>query len=258
MAITAADGSDTDNVTTYGIKVHFEGVRAVDGVDLCLSRGEIKGLIGPNGAGKTTFMHAISGFVRPTAGRVMLRDTDVTDWRPNRLARAGLVRTFQDVRSFRGFSVFENVYAAALASGLSLRRARARANEVLETLDMASLADLPAASIAQGDERRLGLARAIATGPRFLMLDEPAAGLNDHETTKLMATVKTIRDDYGPGLLVVDHDMRMIMGICDRIQVLDSGQTLAEGTPAEVMRNERVLDAYLGSKQRGKGDAQPE
>ena len=241
-------GSKPETLVAEEIRVHFEGVKAVDGVDLTLEQGQIMGLIGPNGAGKTTFMNAVSHFVPRTSGRVILGGRDVTSWPPHRLASAGLVRTFQDVATFPDLTVFENVELGALGSGLSRRNARARAWELLESLGLARLASLPASALPHGEERRVGIARAVAVGPRFLLLDEPAAGLDDRESLELAETIAKLRDDVGCGVLLVEHDMRIIFRVCERIQVLDFGKPLALGEPGEIRTNADVITAYLGVK----------
>src|SRR6478672_11812501 len=197
---TAVDGPAPEKLVAEGIRVHFEGVRAVDGVDLTLERGQIMGLIGPNGAGKTTFMNAVSSFVHLTAGQVLLGGLLVTDWKPERLAASGVVRTFQDVATFPALSVFENVELGALGAGLSRRAARARARELIQGLGLSHLAHLPASALPHGEERRVGIARAVAVGPNFLLLDEPAAGLDDRESLELAESIAKLRDDVGCGV----------------------------------------------------------
>ena len=242
------DGSGPMKLVAEGIRVHFEGVRAVDGVDLTLGQGQIMGLIGPNGAGKTTFMNAVSSFVALTGGRVALDGVDVTGWPPQRLVRHGLVRTFQDVATFAGLSVFENIELGALGAGLSRRKARRRAWEAIEELGLTHVARLPASALPHGDERRLGIARAVAVGPKFLLLDEPAAGLDDAESAELTRRIVRIRDETGCGVLLVEHDMRIIFEVCERIQVLDYGKSIAVGSPEEIGANRAVIAAYLGEK----------
>ena len=224
----------------------FAGVHALRDVTLELRRGDIVGLIGPNGAGKSTLVNVLSGFDRPSSGTVELEGRDVTRWRPSRRGRAGLARTFQHSHAFRALSVRENVEVAALGAGLSPRGARARAGELLEALGLSAQADAPADALAQGDERRLGVARALATEPRFVLLDEPAAGLPEAELPAFSAAVRSVRDDREAGVLLIDHNMGLIMDVCDRIHVLDQGKTLAEGTPADIRANLDVAAAYLG------------
>ena len=224
----------------------FAGVHALRDVTLELRRGEIVGLIGPNGAGKSTLVNVLSGFDHASSGTVELEGRDVTRWRPSRRGRAGLARTFQHSHAFRALSVRENIEVAALGAGLSARAARERADELLAALGLAANADAPADSLAQGDERRLGVARALATDPRYVLLDEPAAGLPEAELPALSEAVRSVRDGRTAGVLLIDHNMGLIMEVCDRIHVLDQGRTLAEGTPADIRGNLDVAAAYLG------------
>jgi branched-chain amino acid transport system ATP-binding protein len=224
----------------------FTGVRALDGVSLELHRHEVVGLIGPNGAGKSTLVNVLSGFDMPTEGRVELGDVDVTRWSPHRRGRAGIARTFQHSRSFRGLSVRENVELAALGVGAGVRLARSRANGLLDLLGLADAEDAPARTLAHGDERRLGVARALATEPEFVLLDEPAAGLPESEVPEFAAVIRAVRDEHDAGVLLIDHNMALVMEVCDRIHVLDQGRTLAEGSPAEIRGNLDVTSAYLG------------
>ncbi len=224
----------------------FAGVHALREVTLELERGEIVGLIGPNGAGKSTLVNVLSGFDRPSSGTVELEGRDITRWKPSRRGRAGLVRTFQHSHAFRALSVRENIEVAALGAGSRLRAARAWAEQLLEALGLTAHADAPADTLAQGDERRLGVARALATNPRFVLLDEPAAGLPEAELSVFAEAVQAVRDDREAGVLLIDHNMALIMEICDRIHVLDQGRTLAEGPPADIRANLDVAAAYLG------------
>jgi branched-chain amino acid transport system ATP-binding protein len=224
----------------------FEGVRALQDVTLELHRHEVVGLIGPNGAGKTTLVNVLTGFDFPTGGEVELEGRDVTTWSPHRRGRMGLARTFQHSHAFGSLSVRENVEVAALGSGASARAARRRANGLLELLGLARLADGPAGALAHGDERRLGVARALATEPKYVLMDEPAAGLPEAEVPEFAAVVQSVRDEHRAGVLLIDHNMALIMSVCDRIQVLDQGRTLAEGTPDEIRGNLDVTAAYLG------------
>jgi len=229
-----------------GVTRRFGGLVAVRDVSVTLSRGAVHAVIGTNGAGKSTLVNVLSGFDRPTSGSVELEGRDVTGWTPHRRGRQGLSRTFQHSHAFRSLSVRENVEVAALGVGASGRTARARTKDLLDVLGLASYADAPAATLAHGDERRLGVARALATEPRFVLLDEPAAGLPEAEVPDFAAVVRSVRDRHGAGVLLIDHNMALIMDICDRIQVLDQGRTLAEGTPAEIRGNLDVASAYLG------------
>jgi branched-chain amino acid transport system ATP-binding protein len=235
-----------DVLRATGVSRHFEGVHALRDVTLELHRHEVVGLIGPNGAGKTTLVNVLTGFDFPTGGSVGLSGHDVTSWSPHRRGRAGLARTFQHSRSFAGLSVRENVEVAALGSGVGSREARRRADDLLELVGLAAREEQPAGSLAHGDERKLGVARALATEPRFVLLDEPAAGLPEAEVPEFAAVVRSVRDDHEAGVLLIDHNMALVMEVCDRIQVLDQGRTLAEGTPAEVRGNLDVAAAYLG------------
>jgi branched-chain amino acid transport system ATP-binding protein len=224
----------------------FEGVRALQQVTLELGRGEVLGLIGPNGAGKTTLVNVISGFDFPDEGTVELEERDVSRWGPDRRGRHGLARTFQGSHAFQSLSVRENVEVAALGVGASARVARRRAASLLGLLRLTRYAETPASALSHGDERRLGVARALSTEPRFVLMDEPAAGLPEAEVPELVAVVRSVRDEHGAGVLLIDHNMALIMEVCDRIHVLDQGRTLAEGTPGEIRANLDVTAAYLG------------
>jgi len=224
----------------------FEGVQALRGVTLELHRHEVVGLIGPNGAGKSTLVNVLTGFDLPEEGTVELEDRDVTRWSPHRRGRHGLARTFQHSRSFRSLSVRENIEVAAIGSGSGPRVARRRADELLDRLQLTPYASRPAGVLAHGDERRLGVARALATEPRFVLLDEPAAGLPEAEVPDFAAVIRSVRDVDGAGVLLIDHNMALVMDVSDRIQVLDHGATLAEGTPGEIRANLDVAAAYLG------------
>ena len=230
-------------------------MQALDGVTVELHRHEVVGLIGPNGAGKSTLVNVVTGFDSPTSGAVELEGRDITRWSAHRRGRNGLARTFQHARSFRGFTVRENIEVAALGVGVGPREARRRADELLGLLHLATYADVPAAALAHGDERRLGVARALATEPRFVLMDEPAAGLPEAEVPEFAAVVRSVRDDHDAGVLLIDHNMALIMEVCDRIQVLDQGRTLAEGTPGEIRANLDVAAAYLGESAVHEDDA---
>jgi branched-chain amino acid transport system ATP-binding protein len=241
-----SEGRPGETLRASSVSRSFQGVRALDGVTLELHRHEVVGLIGPNGAGKSTLVNVMSGFDAPTSGRVDLGEREITGWSAHRRGRAGLARTFQHSRSFASLSVRENVEVAALGVGVGPRAAKRRADELLGLLALDGYADVPAATLAHGDERRLGVARALATEPRFVLMDEPAAGLPEAEVPDFAAVVRAVRDEHDAGVLLIDHNMALVMEVCDRIHVLDQGRTLAAGTPAEVRANIDVGAAYLG------------
>ncbi len=230
----------------------FAGVVALDEVTLELGRHEVVGLIGPNGAGKSTLVNVLTGFDRPTAGQVVLSGENITRWPPHRRGRAGLARTFQQARSFVGLSVRENIEVSALGVGVSIATARERADRLMELLGLSPIEGAPASILPHGAERLLGVARALATEPRFVLMDEPAAGLNEAEVPAFANVVRSVRDDHDAGVLLIDHNMALVMAVSDRVHVLDEGRTIAEGTPEEVRVDTAVGSAYFG---RGAGDA---
>ena len=235
-----------ESLRATAVSRSFEGVEALRNVTVTLHRHEVVGLIGPNGAGKSTLVNLMSGFDAPTSGTIELDGRDVTRWPAHRRGRNGLARTFQHSRSFRSLSVRENVEVAAIGVGASPREARRRASELLGLLRLEARAEAPASSLPHGDERRLGVARALATEPHYVLMDEPAAGLPEAEVPEFAEVVRAVRDDHTAGVLLIDHNMALIMDVCDRIEVLDQGRMLASGSPDEIRGNLDVAAAYLG------------
>ena len=229
------------------LSVHFAGVRAIEDVSVELAPGEILGLVGPNGAGKTTLVNVLSGFQVPHAGSVLLNGATITGRTSDWLARNGVVRTFQAVRLFRRLTVSENIEAALVSLGTGRSVARRRALEILKYLGIAHRAESEGGGLNYGDERRVGIARALALNPAFLLLDEPAAGMNVAEAEALSGLIHRIRDDFGCGILLIEHNMALIKRTCERMQVMASGRTIATGTPSGVFDDPVFRAAYLGA-----------
>lgn len=223
-------------------------------VDLRVGENEIVALIGPNGAGKTTLINVLTGFQRATSGRTSLLGADVTSWSPARLTQGGLSRTFQDVRLFAGLSAFENVSVAGLGVGLSNDEAGQQAIDLLSWLGLHQRYDDPVTVLTHAEARLVGIARALATRPAFVLLDEPAAGMSAEESDHLARLLEAIHEKFGCGLLIVEHNMRLVMTLSQRIQVLDYGKTLASGSPEAILANPTVIEAYLG-RERKNADA---
>ena len=242
-------------VVVETVSKDFDGLRALDEVSLSVAQGEILGLIGPNGSGKTTLINIVTGVLPPTAGRVVADGVDITGWKSYRIARAGLARTFQLVRLFGGLSVVENIIVAAMSVGVGRREAFEDARALLAQLRMEHCADLPATALPFGHGRLVEVTRALAMRPKFLFLDEPAAGLNEEESDELLTQLSAIPAERGLGMLIVDHDMHLIMRLCDRLHVLNFGRTIAEGTPDEVRTVPEVIEAYLGTAAAEEGHA---
>ena len=253
----AGDGAKT--LVAEDIDVRFEGLTAIANVSLTLGRHEILGLIGPNGAGKTTLVNVLSGFQAPTKGQVLLDGVSAAGWPPHRFRRSGIARTFQAGRLFKDMSVLDNVEVPAVNLGLNRRQAAEHARALLDWMGLGSKAELSAGVLPYTDERRLGIARALALSPAFALLDEPAAGMSDLECDDLMRMIADIPHKFGCGVMLIEHNMRVVMGVCDRVHVLDGGKTIAAGTPAEVQANPTVIAAYLGTgrskRKRAKGAA---
>ncbi len=247
VKLAGIGGAEPGVLRAEGVALAFGGLRVLEGVDLSLRRGEALGLIGPNGAGKTTLVNVLSGFLMPQAGRISLDGAEVGGRSPAQLARAGLSRTFQAALPFPHLSALESVAIGAMGVGVGKRRSIAIAAEVLSRLGMDEQAALPAGSLSPGRQRLLGVARALATEPRYLLLDEPAAGLSEVEGAELVSILRGVLDDFGCGILLIEHEMSVVMSLCPQVQVLDDGVTLRIGTPEEVQADPAVVEAYLGS-----------
>src|SRR5512139_209359 len=251
-----------------GLTMDFGGLRAVDGVSLTVAPGEIAALIGPNGAGKTTLFNCITGVYRPTGGCIQLHQTGrgrrrIDGLAPHRITALGLARTFQNTRLFPGMSALENVMLGrhfrtstgllgAILHGPAARRQEretvAESHDLLERVGLSHLANELAGNLPYGAQRRLEIARALATAPALLLLDEPAAGMNPQETSELDELIVRIRDAYGVAILLIEHDMRLVMNISERICVMEYGKLIASGPPVEVRSNPQVIEAYLGEE----------
>ncbi len=229
------------------VSVEFSGLRALEQVSLHVNPGEILGLIGPNGSGKTTLINTITGQVTLSGGKVTAGTDDLTGLTPRAIGRLGIARSFQIVRLFNGMTVIENVEAAALAQGDGRKKASTAARGLLAEFGLSGRADDLAGNLNYGDKRRVEIARALAARPRFLLLDEPAAGMNEGESEALLDLLSGLPEQRDLGLLLIDHDMPLIMRLCHRVHVLASGRTIADGDVASVHSNPAVIEAYLGS-----------
>jgi len=230
-----------------GLDKHFGGLYAVRDVSFSVAKGEIVGILGPNGAGKTTLYNLLTGFMAADRGRITFDGRDLRGLIPHRIARLGISRTFQLCRPFMGMTVLENVIVGALGTaGRNHAGLDGRARALLTSVGLAGKEELAVDVLSYGDQRRLEIARALATDPKLIALDEPAAGMNGTEKVVLRELIDRIRND-GRTILLIEHDVKLVMGLCDRVTVLDYGKQIAEGTAAEVQKNEKVIEAYLGA-----------
>jgi len=249
-------------VDARSVRKEFGGLVACNDIDFAVERGSIVSLIGPNGAGKTTFFNMLTGVYKPTAGRVYFAGEDMTGKPPHAYTQRGIGRTFQNIRLFQNMTALENVLVGmhvrlkgnlfeAILRTPRVRHeeadARARARELLEYCGLRRKDEVVGRNLSYGDQRRLEVARALATQPKLLLLDEPTAGMNPQETAEFTAFVGRLRTEQSLSVLLIEHDMRVVMGVSDHVTVLDYGQKIAEGTPQEIQRNERVIEAYLGT-----------
>ncbi len=246
------------------ISISFGALKAVDSFNLEINSGELIGLIGPNGAGKTTVFNILTGVYNASSGEYTLDGENVIKTSTSALVKKGLARTFQNIRLFKYLSVLDNVVAAynfrmkyGILSGMlrfpnfwrEEKEAKEKAMALLKIFDLDKYADMHAGNLPYGEQRKLEIARAMATEPKILLLDEPAAGMNPKETEDLMNTIKLIRDKFGIAVLLIEHDMKLVLGICERLVVLNYGQILASGDPKEVINNPQVVEAYLGKEE---------
>ncbi len=255
------NANNTPVLELLELSIQFGGLHAVDGLNLRIKKGCLYGLIGPNGAGKTTVFNMITGVYKPTAGSVLLNGKNITGKSPVEINKAGIARTFQNIRLFKAMSVLDNVKAGlhnetkytAIEGVLRLpryfreeKRVNEKARELLKVFGLEDNINSIAANLPYGKQRKLEIARALATDPKLLLLDEPAAGMNPNETAELMETIRFVREQFNMTILLIEHDMKLVSGICEELTVLNFGQELAQGETAAVLKDPKVITAYLG------------
>ncbi|RWX81065.1 ABC transporter ATP-binding protein [Neorhizobium lilium] len=235
------------HLSADNISVAFAGLKALSSVTLDIRPGQISGLIGPNGAGKTTLVNVLTGFQMPTEGSVNLDGKPLTNLKPHQVRRLGIARTFQGGRLFRDLAVIDNLEVTGVGLGMSRRAAVAEAEAMLDWIGISALGGRAAGTLPYTDERRVAIGRALMGRPAFILLDEPAAGMSAQEATDLSSLVKRIARDLGCGVLIIEHNVGLVLGLCDHIVVLDSGAVIEEGTPTEIRQSEKVRHAYMGT-----------
>jgi len=228
------------------ISKNFGGVKAVSKVSLEIGEGDVLGLIGPNGAGKSTLINLITGLLTPDVGKIFLSNLDITSQKPYQRARLGLARTFQNLRIYPNLSVGQNIEVASISSNYSSRTMNFDLDKIINIFDLEDKIDLASEELSYGHLRRLEIVRALALNPLVLLLDEPAAGMNENETKELSNSLKWVQNNIACAILVIDHDLKFIMGVCDKITVMNMGEVIASGKPNEISNNKRVKEAYIG------------
>jgi branched-chain amino acid transport system ATP-binding protein len=236
------------------VSVSFDGLKALSNVTLSVPRGEVVGLIGPNGAGKTTFVNVLTGFQRPDMGQVLLESEDVGHLPAHLVRRKGIARTFQSGRLFGDLSVIDNLEVTGIGLGLSRRLAVARAEAMLDWIGIGALAERTAGALPYTDERRVAIGRALMMEPKYLLLDEPAAGMSAEEAADLVKLIGRIRDEMGCGVLLIEHNIGLVLSICSNVHVLDSGELIESGAPKAISASEKVRHAYMGTQANAEGE----
>lgn len=236
------------------VSVSFDGLKALSNVTVSVPRGEVTGLIGPNGAGKTTFVNVLTGFQRPDTGEVLLDDQEVGHLKPHLMRRRGVARTFQSGRLFADLSVLDNLEVTGVGLGLTRREAAGRAEDMLDWIGISHLAERTAGALPYTDERRVAIGRALMLEPKYLLLDEPAAGMSAEEANDLVKLIRRVASEVGCGVLLIEHNIGLVLSICSHIHVLDSGEVIEDGPPSAIKSSERVRHAYMGTQADAEGE----